>query len=265
MVDGFDRQLFQQAWQACQTLELQGQYQLQTLPMTVPMHPPLLHVFESVESTNTTLWQMVDQGVAPGTAVLALQQQAGRGQRGRQWQSDLGGLYLSCYLTPNLRADQTQQLTLAIAWGIALVLRSLSIPVRLKWLNDLMLQGRKLGGILTETRSRGERVTQAIVGVGINWTNPVPEVGINLASVISSLSGHHRILNSLEALTAATLYGVTIGYEYGQQWGMENLMPRYREFLHQELAPDQQTTQPAQNNQELLTQPERPVTLNDLR
>jgi len=227
MVDGFDRHRFQQAWHTCHTLALEYPHQLHNFPD----HPPLLHVRAVVESTNTTLWQMVDEGVAPGTALLALQQQAGRGQRGRQWLSEFGGLYLSLYLTPALPADQTQQLTLATAWGIAIVLRSLAVPVTLKWLNDLMVQGCKLGGILTDTRSRGGQITQAIVGVGINWTNPVPDVGINLASVLSTLTEQPLILDSLEALAAATLYGMSIGYYYGQQWGIAALLPQYQALL----------------------------------
>jgi len=60
-------------------------------------------------------------------------------------------------------------------------LREHGIPVGLKWPNDLMLCGRKLGGILTETKVQQGRITKAVVGVGINW-NPVPETGINLLS-----------------------------------------------------------------------------------
>jgi biotin-(acetyl-CoA carboxylase) ligase len=140
------------------------------------------HIFETLPSTNQMLWKLIDRGATPGTVVIATQQTAGRGQWGRQWQSSAGGLYLSLALAPNLPATHSAQLTICSAWGIATELRSYDIPVLIKWPNDLILQKRKLGGILTETRVHKGRITKAVVGVGINWANSVPETGINLRS-----------------------------------------------------------------------------------
>jgi BirA family transcriptional regulator, biotin operon repressor / biotin---[acetyl-CoA-carboxylase] ligase len=133
-----------------------------------------IHVFEVLESSNTKLWELVDQGAGEATVAIALQQQVGRGQWGRQWQSPPGGLYLSLALTPDLAVENRGQMTLWSAWGIAQALRARGIPVMIKWFNDLVVERRKLGGILTETRVHQGRITQAMVGVGINWVNPVP-------------------------------------------------------------------------------------------
>ncbi|HEY9668959.1 MAG TPA: biotin--[acetyl-CoA-carboxylase] ligase, partial [Coleofasciculaceae cyanobacterium] len=78
-----------------------------------------LHLFETLPSTNQTLWELLDRGAMSGTAVIAAQQTAGRGQWGRQWQSSVGGLYLSFALAPHLQASNSAQLTLCSAWGIA--------------------------------------------------------------------------------------------------------------------------------------------------
>ncbi|WP_256871928.1 biotin--[acetyl-CoA-carboxylase] ligase [Nostoc sp. TCL26-01] len=144
--------------------------------------PFSLHIFDCVASTNLTLWELIDKGAGAGTVVIATQQTAGRGQWGRQWVSPNGGLYVSVAISPQLAANYAYQLTFASAWGIAHQLRECGINVGIKWPNDLVLDGRKLGGILTETKINQGEITEAVVGVGINWSNPVPETGINLKS-----------------------------------------------------------------------------------
>ncbi len=175
------------------------------------------------------LWELIDQGAVEGTVVMAAQQTAGRGQWGRQWQSGQGGLYLSMALSPNLQASNSAQLTLCSAWGIAKALRVYSIPVCLKWPNDLLLLQRKLGGILTETRVQQGQITKAVVGVGINWCNGVPESGINLQSFCEQQLSSAVI--SLEMLTAIVLSGLLWGYQRWLKEGMERLLPSYLELL----------------------------------
>jgi len=197
-----------------------------------------LHLYETALSTNQTVWELLAQGAPAGTTVLALRQTAGRGQWGRQWSSLPGGLYLSTALAPDLPVKNSAQLTLCTAWGIAKALRDIpgrlsgvagQIPVQVKWPNDLVLLERKLGGILTETRVRQETITEAVVGVGINWTNPVPETGINLKSYLENQD--LPLIESLEMLTASVLYGLLSGYQYWQQKGMDALLSAYLELL----------------------------------
>ena len=187
-----------------------------------------LHFFETLPSTNQTLWNLIDQGAEPGTVVIATQQTSGRGQWGRHWSSLPGGLYLSVAIAPNLPAQHSYQLTVCSAWGIAMALRDRGIPVGIKWPNDLMLCERKLGGILTETRVCSGRITKAVVGVGINWANPVPETGITLQSFQASQVS--ASITSLEMLRAVTLLGITSGNERLQE-GIATLLPSYQKLL----------------------------------
>ena len=222
---GFEHQRFELALQ-------QVRQHLSTIfqpPHVSNVLPLSLQVFEALASTNQTLWELVSQGAIAGTAVLALQQESGRGQWGRQWQSPLGGLYLSVALSPALPVANSAQLTLCSAWGIATALRSYNLPVQLKWPNDLVLNGRKLGGILTETRIRQGQVTKAVVGVGINWTNPVPPTGINLAAALAEQT--QPAIDSLEMLAAIALQGIASGYAAWRQEGIENLLPAYLSLL----------------------------------
>ena len=189
-----------------------------------------LHLFEILPSTNQTLWKFLAEGATLPTAVIAAQQTAGKGQWGRQWQSETGGLYLSLALAPNLQVTHSPQLTFCSAWGIATVLRSYGIPVLLKWPNDLILLGRKLGGILTETRVQKGYITQAVVGVGINWCNNVPETGINLQSFCQEHSNSN--VTSLAMVAAIVLYGLLIGYQFSVEAGLEKLLLSYQDLLY---------------------------------
>lgn len=187
-----------------------------------------LHLFETLPSTNQILWHLLAEGASPGTIVIATQQTAGRGQWGRQWSSPVGGLYLSMAIAPNLPAQHSYQLTLGSAWGIATGLRDRGIPVGIKWPNDLILYEHKLGGILTETKVQQGRITKAVVGVGINWDNPVPASGINL----QSFQGNQlkTTIASLEMLAAVTVIGIASGNQR-LQVGIDTLLPDYEKLL----------------------------------
>lgn len=222
---GFDRQQLNGALLAVtQQLLVQGNFpKIGQLPETS------LHLFDILPSTNQTLWELLNQGATSGTVVIATQQTAGRGQWGRQWQSSLGGLYLSLALAPKLQVSHSAQLTLCSAWGIATALRCYDIPVFLKWPNDLLLVGRKLGGILTESRVHQGQITKAVIGVGINWSNCVPESGITLQSF------YQETLNprvaSLEMLAALVIQGLNLGYQCWSEQGIERFIPSYEKLL----------------------------------
>lgn len=210
-----------------------------------------LHPFDTVDSTNKIAWQLAEQGAEIGTTVIARQQNSGRGQWGRTWNSAPGGLYLSMLIYQNsspqsltpLAATDSYQLTLATAWGIANQLQDCGIPIELKWPNDLILQDRKLGGILTETRVIGQQISRAVVGVGINWQNPTPETGINLRDWLKlNPSDRHTQdlpknnsskiqINSLEALIGQVLQGIETGLACLFNEGVSILLPRYLKFF----------------------------------
>ncbi|WP_353929146.1 biotin--[acetyl-CoA-carboxylase] ligase [Okeanomitos corallinicola TIOX110] len=194
-----------------------------------PYLPFSIHLFDNLPSTNQKVWQLVDQGAKPGCVVIATQQTAGRGQWGREWISPTGGLYLSVAIAPKLEVTNNYQLTLASAWGITSQLRNYGVSVGIKWPNDLVLDGRKLGGILTETKVRQGQISQAVIGVGINWVNPVPETGINLKSWQATQNFHP--MSGLEMLTATVLLGIESGLKCLHHEGISILLSRYLNLL----------------------------------
>ncbi|MGK7943401.1 MAG: biotin--[acetyl-CoA-carboxylase] ligase [Microcystaceae cyanobacterium] len=184
-----------------------------------------IYYFDQITSTNQLLWQYLEQGKKAPMVAIAAQQTAGRGQWGRIWQSELGGLYLSLILPLNLSADSAPHLTLLSGVGIAQILRNYQIPVQLKWPNDLILNQRKLGGIKTETRVKKGQLTYAVIGVGINWENPVPSVGIALKSYLEEQS--LRSISSLNELAILTVEGLTNSYQRYQNEGINPILSDY--------------------------------------
>lgn len=191
--------------------------------------PISLHIFQTLASTNQKSWELIDTGVSLPLVAIALQQTAGRGQWGRQWLSSTGGLYLSLGISTDLAVQDNPHLVMATAWGIATTLRHHHLPVYLKWFNDLILDRHKLGGIKIETRTQQETITNAVIGVGINWQNTVPEVGINLQTYYQKQPT--KYISSLEQLAAITTYGILFGYQYYLTEGIDKLLRNYQKIL----------------------------------
>lgn len=227
-----------------------NQYLFQRPGFSIPeiwqKNPSSLQIFDSVTSTNKTAWELLADGAPPRTVVIAARQTGGRGQWGRQWVSEVGGLYLSFIIDPQTlvklgAATKSGQLTMSVALGLAMCLRAYQIPVLLKWPNDLLLSERKLGGILTETRvhqsfSLNGQISKAVVGVGINWANPVPPTGINLQTFLASQVQSQILLTSigasLEMLAAIVLAGIVSGEALIERENdMATWLPSYENLL----------------------------------
>jgi BirA family biotin operon repressor/biotin-[acetyl-CoA-carboxylase] ligase len=136
---------------------------------------PRLHYFDRVSSTMDVLHELASTGAEAGSTVLAGEQLQGRGSRGRFWHSPPGGLWLSILFRPPV-LQGLEVISLRAGLAVAEAVQPLiSAPLQLKWPNDLMLNGRKLGGMLCEARWQGESLGWIAVGVGLNVKNRVPD------------------------------------------------------------------------------------------
>jgi BirA family biotin operon repressor/biotin-[acetyl-CoA-carboxylase] ligase len=115
------------------------------------------------------------EGAEQGTVVIAGEQTSGRGSRGRAWRSPPGGLWLSVLYRPGMPAG-VELLGLRVGVAVAEAVEGVAsgLSVAIKWPNDLMLDDRKLGGILCEARWQGETLGWIVSGIGINVANQVP-------------------------------------------------------------------------------------------
>ncbi len=144
---------------------------LSFLPSNHPWAEHLI-VEDCLPSTNLELKRLAGAGAPQGTVVIAREQTAGRGRMGRTYYSQKDtGLYLSCLLRPNCAPTDLMHLTCATAVAVCRAIEKASgVLPKVKWVNDLVLGKKKLGGILTELSldSKTGMVEYAIIGIGIN-------------------------------------------------------------------------------------------------
>lgn len=146
---------------------------------------------DSIDSTNTHLMSLAAQGAEEGLVVMADRQTAGRGRRGRSFQSTEGlGLYLSVLVRPNIPAIDAPELT---AWTAVAVCDGIQAACgkrpQVKWINDLIANGRKLGGILTELALNPDgTLSHVVVGIGINVKHRRKDFDPELQDMATSLA-----------------------------------------------------------------------------
>lgn len=126
--------------------------------------------FDQLDSTNIKAKELAKSGAPHGTVVVAEMQTAGKGRRGRSWESPAGtNIYMSVLLYPKMNPSKAPMLTLVMAYSVAKVLRRQGFTeTGIKWPNDLVISGKKLCGILTEMELSGREIGHVVIGVGIN-------------------------------------------------------------------------------------------------
>ncbi|MCI9201729.1 MAG: biotin--[acetyl-CoA-carboxylase] ligase [Lachnospiraceae bacterium] len=129
-----------------------------------------IYYYEETGSTNIDAKRLGEEGAAHGTIVVADKQNAGRGRRGRVWQSPAGkDIYFTILLRPSFEPDKASGLTLVMALSVAqAVERKCSLKAGIKWPNDVVLNGKKICGILTEMNMETDYIQHVVIGVGIN-------------------------------------------------------------------------------------------------
>jgi BirA family transcriptional regulator, biotin operon repressor / biotin---[acetyl-CoA-carboxylase] ligase len=130
-----------------------------------------IYYYQTVDSTNLAIRRLAEEGAASGSIVIADEQLAGRGRLGRSWFSPPdSGLWFSILLRPRLLSPpDASPLTLVTAAILAENLNSyFHLPVKIKWPNDLLIEGKKTGGILTESKVTSDHIEYLIVGIGLN-------------------------------------------------------------------------------------------------
>lgn len=148
--------------------------------------------FRETGSTNADLYALAEAGAPAGTVVVAETQTGGRGRRGRSFASPAGGAYFSLLLRPNLPLSEAAGLTGAVAVAVARVLESeTGLPVGIKWVNDLYLNGKKAVGILSEAAADLETGLPrfVVVGVGINLSGSLPPELDAIATTVEAEGG----------------------------------------------------------------------------
>jgi BirA family biotin operon repressor/biotin-[acetyl-CoA-carboxylase] ligase len=191
-------------------------YQLQKLPdILAPslIRPELgenqighriVHYFRT-DSTNNVALELAAQGAEHGTVVVAEEQTAGRGRLGRDWYSEKSsGIYASIILRPPLAPAAASVLTLLAGVAVHQAVRSTTgLPVDIRWPNDLLINGKKVCGILTEMSAELDRLHAVVLGIGLNVNHR--EMPANLKQIATSLRMEGRKIYSRAQILAALL------------------------------------------------------------
>lgn len=198
-----------------------------------PAHPwgQSLYWYDQTVSTNTTAKQMATEGAPHGTVIVADSQSGGRGRLGRSFCSPAGqGIYMSVILRPGCPPAQLMHLTCAV--GVAVcdaIEETLGFRPGIKWINDLVADNKKLGGILTELSmdSKTGLVDFAVIGIGINCTQRPDDFPPELRPIACSAAMVTQTPVDRSALIAALIRHL---HSTGEQLptGRNAAMERYR-------------------------------------
>ena len=173
-----------------------------------------IQVFEQTTSTNDVVEKLARDGVREGVVVFAESQTKGRGRLGRKWISPARkGLWFSILLRPNLRPQETTQLTVASATALRrAIVSETNLQPEIKWPNDILIGGKKVAGILTEMSAELDRIRHVIPGIGIDVNQDASEFPPDLRKTATSLKIESGQSLSRAALAAAILHELDEDY-----------------------------------------------------
>lgn len=128
--------------------------------------------YDRLASTNDEARLLAEQGAPHGTLVVAEEQTGGKGRKRRPWSSPPGiGIWMSFILRPQIEPDHASRMTLLAAMAVYDAVRELNIPCQIKWPNDIVIDGKKVCGILTEMSATQDSINYVVVGIGLNVHN----------------------------------------------------------------------------------------------
>ena len=191
-----------------------------------------IYYFSEIDSTNNEGKKQANLGCAEGSIVLAEEQHGGRGRLSRGWFSPEGkGIWLSIILRPPFNPYDAPKCTLMAAVAVTKAIRSITqVECGIKWPNDILYQGKKLVGILTEMSAEIDAINHIVIGMGINVNIAQSDFPDELQSIATSLS----IIQGKEISRLTLLNGVLgeleLAYEQIIEKGFPQMLDEWREL-----------------------------------
>ena len=186
-----------------------------------------------IDSTNSYARRLAEQGAAEGEVVIAESQTQGRGRLGRHWVSPPHvNLYFSIILRPTLPPAQAPQITLMAAVALAETLEwFLPVPPVIKWPNDILVDGKKLAGILTEMSCDAEGVDYVILGIGVNLNYPLDLMPDEIRQRATSVFALSKKTVSREAFLRRLIQDLDRCYGEIQGTGFAQIASRWESYF----------------------------------
>ena len=191
-----------------------------------------IHFFQQLDSTNQTAMELALGGSPEGTTVIAEEQLRGRGRGNRIWHSPAGvGIYCSIILYPTLPPAKAQVMTLMTAVAITkAVVQETSLKPRIKWPNDILVNNKKVAGILLESKVSSDQIEHAVIGFGINVNHTLADLPSEPMFEASSLRLELSEPVERGALIAGILAELEGAYERLQQDDLVMILEQWRHF-----------------------------------
>ena len=186
-----------------------------------------IYAYNEIDSTNTEAKRLAEQGVPDGTLITANYQSAGKGRRGRTWESPVGNaICMSVILRPDIAPVKASMLTLVMALGVSKAIEKVSgLETQIKWPNDIIIHKKKVCGILTEMSAEMDDIHYVIIGCGINTGSM--DVSPEVESKATSLAAEGKQVNRAD-LVAEVLS--CFEEEYKRFLQASNLAPLLEEY-----------------------------------
>jgi BirA family biotin operon repressor/biotin-[acetyl-CoA-carboxylase] ligase len=191
-----------------------------------------IHYFSVIDSTNRHARWLAEQGTPEGDVVVADSQTQGRGRLGRRWISPpRTNLYLSVILRPQLPPVHAPQVTLMAAVALAETIESfLSFSPVIKWPNDILVHGKKLAGILTESSCSANRVDFVILGIGVNINFSPDQMPLEIQERATSIFGVTKKKISRGVFLRRLIQDIERCYGELEESGFDTLAPRWEAY-----------------------------------
>lgn len=193
----------------------------------------VLKYLEQVGSTNEAMKEMArDEALDEGFTIYTLNQISGRGQQGKEWVNSPGeSLALSVFLKPDfLQADQAYGISVAIAVATREFLEeTFDLPAEIKWPNDIYIKDKKVSGILIENQIQGSKVSQSIIGIGINFNQSTFPEDMPRAASLKMLTGEEQTILARIGYLTQKLDRL---YRMLEEGGIEQLKERYLKHMY---------------------------------
>jgi len=160
------------------------------LPCEFPSLEGKLHHFRELGSTMDVARELAKRGAGAGTIIVAESQSRGRGRLGREWLSPEGGIYFTVILRPKISPICAPRINLMASVAVAITIRKLfGLRAELKWPNDVLIQGRKVCGILAEMDAEMDVINFVNLGIGINVNSTISQFGETATSLKDEVGG----------------------------------------------------------------------------
>jgi BirA family biotin operon repressor/biotin-[acetyl-CoA-carboxylase] ligase len=188
--------------------------------------------FSVIDSTNTRAKRMAEEGASHGTLVLADEQTGGRGRRGRSWKTPpKSAIAMSLIVRPDLLPEKASMMTLLMGMAVASACKEMvTKPVSIKWPNDVVIDGKKICGILTEMSAEMEEIHYLVIGTGINVNvKEFPEEIRETATSLALEEGHE--INRAEVICKTMKYFEQYYDNFMEHGDLSGLMEQYNELL----------------------------------